>query len=270
MELSIERRGIAFLPSREKKSKRKRIFEIDLLRGLLIIMMIVDHIAYDFAYLGPMLFRMSQAPEALRELSLWCYGYWDASWRVNFRYVVIACFFSLSGLSAILSRDSIKRGMQLIGFGAIISVIFYSISLILETNMFILFGIISTLGISLLAYSLLRLLVLKATGSRQAWKWVALFLALLFLVCGYWMCIETSTRTIDEANWWMVINGRYQNYQDTYVIAGSVFTPIKYNFATKVEIMLGLKKYGVDWSGIFPAIGYSFLGGFVGELLYAK
>jgi fucose 4-O-acetylase-like acetyltransferase len=34
--------------------------------------------------------------------------------------------------------------------------------------------------------------------------------------------------------------------------------------------MLGLKKYGVDWSGIFPAIGYSFLGGFVGELLYAK
>ncbi|NCA95095.1 MAG: DUF1624 domain-containing protein, partial [Epsilonproteobacteria bacterium] len=55
------------LPLRTKKKKANRIFEIDLLRGLLIILMVVDHVAYDFGQLAPSFFLVSDAPQALRD-----------------------------------------------------------------------------------------------------------------------------------------------------------------------------------------------------------
>jgi hypothetical protein len=38
--------------------------------------MVVDHIAYDIGILAPSLFAMSGAPQALQDLSTWCYNYW--------------------------------------------------------------------------------------------------------------------------------------------------------------------------------------------------
>jgi len=232
--------------------------------------MILDHLAYDFGILAPDFFIVSSAPTWLADLSAWSEQYWYEAWRLNFRYVIIVLFFLLVGLSSTLSRNSLKRGMLIFGFGCVISIFAYLGATVFETNMFIFFGIISCLGLSLIVYSLLRKLVVLLTGSARVWKWFALFLALLFMACGYWMRSEIATISLNSENWWLVINGRYTPTIPTHGYVMNEFTPFDYDFATKLDIILGRSWYGVDFAGLFPYLGYAFLGGFIGELLYVN
>lgn len=270
METALIDGYLLHLPLRTMKKKAKRIFEIDLLRGLLIIMMVVDHLAYDFGQLAPSFFLVSDAPQALRDLIEWCYNYWYEAWRINFRYAVIALFFILSGLSTYLSRNSIKRGMVVLGFGAIISIFSYFLSITLKSDLFIFFGIILCLGLAIITYSLFRTLIIKMTKSKTFWLWTSLFLAILFTGVGYWMRLEVATVPVDAQNWWFIINGRMTPTINSYRIIQGVFTPIVYGLDVKLDIVLGRLWYGVDWAGLFPYLGYTFFGGFLGELLYAQ
>ena len=270
MEIALIDSHLSALPLRTAKKRVKRIFEIDLLRGILILLMVVDHIAYDIGILAPSLFAMSGAPQALQDLSTWCYNYWFEAWRINLRYGVIALFFILSGISTYLSRNSLKRGMLILGFGAIISSFSYLASMIFETDMFIFFGIISCLGLAMIIYSCFRQFIIITTGSKIIWRYVSLYLALLFIGVGYWMRIEAATRDIDAQNWWLLINGRLTSMIPSHRVVNGIFTPIRYGFGTKVDIILGRLWFGVDWAGLFPYLGYAFLGGFLGELLYSK
>ncbi len=270
METALIDGYLLHLPLRTMKKKAKRIFEIDLLRGLLIIMMVVDHLAYDFGQLAPSFFLVSDAPQALRDLIEWCYNYWYEAWRINFRYAVIALFFILSGISTYLSRNSIKRGMAVLGFGTIISIFSYFLSITLKTDLFIFFGIISCLGLAMITYSLFRTLIIKMTKSKTFWLWTSLFLAILFTGVGYWMRLEVATVPVDAQNWWFIINGRMTPTINSYRIIQGVFTPIVYGLDVKLDIVLGRLWYGVDWAGLFPYLGYTFFGGFLGELLYAQ
>lgn len=270
MEWVIKNQQLVSLPLRERKKAHKRIFEIDIIRGLLITLMVLDHVAYDFGLLAPELFLLSQGPEWLREFSNWAYNYWQAAWRINVRYVVVALFYMLIGLSAYFSRSSLKRGMMLLGFGSIISIIAYSGSLLLGINFVIFFGIISCLGVSLIVYSLLRSFFVLTTNSKKMWKWAALFIGLLMLATGYWMRINVATISINETNWWALINGRFTPVLSSGRYVGGVYSPIDYDFSIKLGIILGQYWYGVDWAGLFPYMGYAFLGGFLGEWLYAN
>lgn len=269
MDIAFKNSYLESIPLRTEIKSAKRIFEIDLLRGILILLMVVDHLAYDFGILAPSFFAMADAPQALRDLSEWCFDYWFEAWRINIRYGVIALFFLLSGISTFLSRNSLKRGIIVFGFGAIVSSFSYLASILFKTDLFIYFGIISCFGLSIIIYSLFRLFILKSTGSLLMWKSVSLFLALLFLGVGYWMRVEVATQTINAQNWWYLINGRLTAAVPTYRIIRGIFTPLKYDFQTKVNIVLGRTWYGVDWGGLFPYLGYMFLGGFLGEMLYA-
>lgn len=270
MEMALIDGSLLQLPLRTKKKKAKRIFEIDILRGILIILMVVDHIAYDFGQLAPSFFLVSHAPQALRDFVEWCRDYWYEAWRINVRYAVIALFFILSGLSTYLSRNSIKRGMVVLGFGAIISIFSYFLSITLKSDLFIFFGIILCLGLAMITYSLFRTLIIKMTESKTFWLWTSLFLAILFTGVGYWMRLEVATAPIDAQNWWFIINGRMTPTINSYRIVQGVFTPIVYGLDVKLDIVLGRLWYGVDWAGLFPYLGYTFFGGFLGELLYAQ
>lgn len=270
MEMALIDGCLLQLPRRTKKKKAKRIFEIDILRGILIILMVVDHIAYDFGQLAPSFFLVSHAPQALRDFVEWCRDYWYEAWRINVRYAVIALFFILSGLSTYLSRNSIKRGMVVLGFGAIISIFSYFLSITLKSDLFIFFGIILCLGLAMITYSLFRTLIIKMTESKTFWLWTSLFLAILFTGVGYWMRLEVATAPIDAQNWWFIINGRMTPTINSYRIVQGVFTPIVYGLDVKLDIVLGRLWYGVDWAGLFPYLGYTFFGGFLGELLYAQ
>lgn len=268
MEMLIANNSVVSLPLRNKVKTPRRIFEIDLLRGILILLMVLDHVAYDFGQLMPNFFLIAQGPQWLYDFSKWAADYWLMAWRINFRYVVIMLFFMLAGLSAYFSRNSMKRGMILLAFGCLLSIALYYFSLIINSNLMIFFGVISCFGVSLIVYSFFRYLFVKGLGLEKTWKWIALIMALGFVAYGYIMRIEIAARPLTAENWWMMFNGRYTPVLQSYTMTSGVLSPIQYDMATKLGVILGQYWYGVDWAGLFPNMGYAFLGGFIGELLY--
>jgi hypothetical protein len=53
------------------------------------------------------------------------------------------------------------------------------------------------------------------------------------------MRIGAATRDIDAQNWWLLINGRLTSMIPSHRVVNGVFTPIRYGFGTKVDIILG-------------------------------
>lgn len=256
----------AFLRTPSKR-RTKRIFEIDMLRFLLIVLMVLDHLAYDFGYFVANYFNLSNAPERIYQFHLWAKAYWDEAWRINLRYGVIALFFMLLGLSSTLSRNSLKRGFIIFGFSCLLSIVTFYLSLIFKTQLYIIFGVISGLGLSLIIYSLIKLLFLKLIPAHT-WKWYALFLGVVILITGYYFRYQTSLEVISKENFWMMFHGRFSKYGQTFSYVDGVFTPIQYSLKEKGQIIIGSLWAGADWGALFPYMGYAFLGAFFGELLY--
>ncbi len=133
------------------KSNSQRFLSIDLLRGFAVLLMIVFHFFYDYAY----------------------FGYWDVNLNkelewVVFRYIIVSLFLFTVGISLNLShrkkialRSVIRRTIILGGASIIISVVSY----LIFPQKWIYFGIIhfilvsSLLGLALRQYPMLCLLL---------------------------------------------------------------------------------------------------------------
>lgn len=128
----------------------KRFWEIDVLRGIGIIMMIVFHFLYDLNYFG------------IYKLSLYS-GYF-----LIYAYIGGIIFFSLVGISLTLSYSRVKdtlakrelrlkyllRGLKIFGLGMVITLTTW----IYLKEGFVVFGALHCIGISIiLAYPFLQL-----------------------------------------------------------------------------------------------------------------
>lgn len=78
------------------KPRRERIEALDVIRGVLILGMICDHILYDcVSYLG--------VP----------YRFFDNPIRLTIHYIGAYLFILLSGASSSISRSNLRRGLEL-------------------------------------------------------------------------------------------------------------------------------------------------------------
>jgi uncharacterized membrane protein len=115
---------------------KNRIIEIDLLRVAAIILMVVFHFVYD-----------------LNEFAGVDIDY-DSTFWFSIGKAAALLFIFVSGISSCLGRNSIKRGIKVLGFGLLISIVTY----FFDPREYIRFGILHFLGISiLLSYFLKKL-----------------------------------------------------------------------------------------------------------------
>jgi uncharacterized membrane protein len=126
----------------------ERFWEIDALRGLAVVMMIIYHFMYDLYYFG--------VSDAIFTISFWFY----------FQRTTATIFIVLVGLSLAVYRmrvvarggkvayqTVVLRGLRILAWGFVISVITW---LVLGPRLYIRFGILHFIGVSiLLAYPLL-------------------------------------------------------------------------------------------------------------------
>ena len=147
------------------KNKIQRFWEIDLLRGIAIIMMILFHFLYDLNFFG------------IYGTSLYT-GYF-----LIYAYTVGTIFLSLVGLSLALSYNRIKnnlskkqvftkyllRGLKIFSLGIVIT---FGTWIYLR-NGFIIFGVLHCIGISILfSYPFLKL------------RYTNLILGFILIFCG--------------------------------------------------------------------------------------
>jgi len=119
-----------------KAEPAKRIWEIDFLRGLSIILMVGYHLLFD---LGE--FRgMDRFLGFSTDLS-------TIAWRTA-QYFFAALFVVLSGISSTLSRSNRRRGLRLLAISFLVTAVTY----FFEPASAVYFGILQCLAVSILVY----------------------------------------------------------------------------------------------------------------------
>lgn len=200
-------------------NSRDRIWELDLIRGLCVFAMIFDHTMYDLRYV----FDVS-TPFVME------YFHWGV--RTAIRIPVVLSFVMISGISGSFSRSNLRRGLQLAGVAAALTLATGMIDLILDKNneFLITFGILHMLSASILLYCLLK----KFLGTKGIF-----LLALVFITVGI-----------------------YYYTGDHYAVKGwewlGLFVQLKGAF------------FSADYFPLLPGAGFFLLGSILGPILYKE
>lgn len=117
----------------------KRIWEIDLTRGLAIILMIAFHIVVD-----------------LKDFYSVEVDYLSGFWYYEGKLAAIL-FILTAGISSTFSRNNLKRGLIIFGWGMVLTLATY----VYKPEFYIVFGILHFLGLSMLLYYFIRMLESK-------------------------------------------------------------------------------------------------------------
>ena len=237
----------------------KRIWEIDFLRGVLIIGMVFDHFMF-FLGMFAGLYPEGSLPQWLINVSSFANAYWLNNVKIVIRFFGVALFFLLTGISSKFSKSNLKRSVICMGFGVLLALGFMAYSLISGNNHYALFGIITCLGFSMFAYWGVKTLYTKIKKTEDNWKWWSLGIGCALALTGFIvnLCISTNLQfgTILLSMFGHYNPGRFDSLE-----------PL--TFGKALLTIIGFYKWGNDWMGILPFVGFTFIGGFLGEHLYS-
>ena len=210
--------------------KKNRIFELDFLRGFALVMMCLDHFAYDLYY-TPYWF-----PDA-NTVAIYTMGDLGESivfspWRFALHYTFATLFLLLAGIGSALTSHHGKRILQMSGAALGITLVTVFLDLLFDMVVTILFGVLSAMAVGVL-------LCFFASLFGEKWgKWVALAVGIVFVIIGF----------------------SYPWYK----------APVIHSFSWEdfSAIVSGRLRYGADWFPIFPCAGVVLIGYFLGKVLY--
>lgn len=133
-------RGRPYYPRFVKKAAvSKRIWEIDFLRGLSIILVVCYHFLYDLgAYVG------------VERFLGWSTDLTSVAWVVA-QHFFAGLFILLSGTSSTLSRSNLRRGLRLLAVSVAVTAVTY----VFDPSSAIWFGILQLLAVSILIFGAL-------------------------------------------------------------------------------------------------------------------
>ena len=234
-----------FIPRIEQK-KKKRIPEIDFVRGICIILMIFDHFFYDFAYMIVSVFGFNEFTCQYQWLidlhnSAVFYRTWD--FRASFRYGVLAMFLISSGFSTNFSRNNLKRGYFITIVGAFLSIGSYMLSYMLNASFYMTFGTILAIGSCILIYAIYLKIMQKFDKNNVYTKYISMIIGLIIIFIGYF--------------------GINYFANNTYDVSEMSFL----NFLGSVIGSLHVKQ-DIDWLCLFPYLGFMFAVGGLGSIIY--
>ena len=120
----------------DDRERPARIWEIDFLRGLAVILMVCYHLLFDLGeFVG------------IKKFLGWSTNLSTVAW-VAAQYFFAGLFVVLSGTSSTLSRNNLRRGLRLLAVSLLVSAATY----IFDASSAVYFGILQCLAVSMLVY----------------------------------------------------------------------------------------------------------------------
>ncbi len=225
----------------------KRIHEIDFIRGLLMMLVIMDHLFWFFKTYSGIIYDHNNV-----QFFKVCYDifnfYWTSNIRVIIRQLALFGFVFISGISCAFSRNNWKRAAQMIlvwGALSLVTNIIHAVTRyqfnggdIPNLSIVLDFNVIGVLAWSILIYCFFQ---------NRSWKALAAFGlgAFLFTI----IVIPTLLSISGIEQYPMPALWRFDFSEEYLITSGGVYF------------------YG-DWLPLFPYICYFFLGAIVAKLLY--
>lgn len=185
-----------------RNTSKSRIWELDFLRGICLILMIFDHLMYNIATT----FSFINATGVGRALTTFAYTYTLSGLRTIGWPIAVGVFVLLCGISTGLSRNNLLRGLRLVSVAYAITFILTLSDTLFNTSMAINFGILHTLAFSILVYTLttggakrIKLLSYKGvTISLQEVALAVLGIISIYLTISY--CVPLRTDSLNPAH----------------------------------------------------------------------
>lgn len=149
---------------KDKALLKKRIPELDIARGIAVLLMILDHAMYDLWGLMPELFPAfsGSRPAALAA------SYWNWDIRFYVRTAILFVFMALTGICCSLSKSNLKRGLKLFGVALLLTLATCIIGLVIDDpDMAITFGVLHCIALALILIGLLDRII------KSKWFWLA-------------------------------------------------------------------------------------------------
>ena len=237
--------------TRKTGAFEKRIHEIDFIRGLFIILVIVDHLFLHFAQSGDAWFRATNI-EGYKIFGEVFSFYWDSVARSLIRPLVLFGFTFISGISCAFSKDNWKRaGLML--------VVYFAISIV--TNIMDVYAKGSRIDfniIGILAWST----IIYCFFQKRSWKSLAAFILISCLMTVYIIPILQSIPGISEAYVPALWSPEFLRSYYNHDLNCFVFN----EYPNNGEITLGIKMG--DYLPLFPYIIFFFMGALVSSFVY--
>lgn len=142
--------------------KVKRIWEVDFLRGLMILFVVWDHFMWDINECNP---YKTEFFNKLFDFSTLYYG--ANGIRRIAQPVFVTMFVFTSGVSCSFSRSNGKRAMKMIAFAFLLTAGTYAVSSIIGINLTMNFNVIHVIALSTLLWTLIEFCWSKCSRNWQ-------------------------------------------------------------------------------------------------------
>ena len=164
---------------------RQRIWELDFIRGLCVVLMILDHLLYDLGFIFPQQWFADGGSGLIYDICYFArHFYWDWQVRHIIRVMVLAGFIGSCGISCSLSRSNLKRGLKLLAVALALSAATALMDAVMkQQSFFISFGVLHMLALSMLAYA----------GLSRFGPWPSLLLGVGILVASLFVGPESCS-----------------------------------------------------------------------------
>ncbi len=244
-----------FLPE-TTGGKKKRIYEVDLLRALPLFLVVLFHLCYDMSILPQLIANYREVVvdyPSLHHLVLFCSDIMTNEIIHDYLVPFFAGMFLFAcGVSTVLSRNNLKRALVLCLWSLLLSLGSFLLTDLLGTNVFIGWGILHIMAFSILCYSLIEILCRKAFH-REVPALLCLGIGILVYLFG----LLLRAGFVGPA--WPVL-----------YVRGTLLEWLEVNPLAFLYSALGYYGNSVDWWPIFPYLGVIFIGIAFGKGLYAE
>lgn len=218
------------------REKKRRVWELDFLRGLAVILTCFDHLMCDFVYLDGWFSNFNEVHNGFIDAMVeFARNYWNSDLRFWGHYIFVSLFLFLVGTSCALSRDNVRRGAGL----GVFAMAFTGVSFVLKDigvlEDGIVFGILDCIALSILCAA-------AVDTATKGNKWVNLFLPL---------ALGTVILSVGISRQFWTISYDW-NFDPSHMLG----------------YIIGTNAFGDDWFGLFPYVGMVLIGMYWGKAVY--
>ena len=221
---------------------RKRIWEVDFLRGFMILFVVWDHFMWDvyFGSTNPYQTGLFQWLETVARSYYGTYGL-----RALTHDTFVSMFVFTSGVSCAFSNSNGKRAIKMICFAMLLSAVTFAASSILGADVTVNFNVIHVIALSVLIWAGLEWLTskFKKDWQHNLYGWLMFAIIITVLIVGYQAKVKPWT---DENRIWFFLA------EHSHTVPG--FSEF----------------WGGDYLAFFPDFAWFLVGGFLGKYLYKQ
>lgn len=221
------------------KARGNRIWELDFLRGVCVLLMIFDHLMFDIGDIFGKEWAAATGSEFFWGLYERALVYSESPLRLVTQDIVVWIFALLCGISCSFSRNNFKRGIQVAVFALLITFVTTIIEEISGMTLTIRFGILHMFAFAILTWVLINII-----AGKDKWKTAVICLAVgIMIIVINEFCMEKS-----------LVDPFFFGKDNSWFWVGD-FMPMKPS---------------ADYYPVFPTVGYMLIGAGVAPLLYPK